>query len=325
MLIIPLGDHERISNREKHQRRTQAISNAYLEIIILCTQFCKTIREQRQSSLRRYLKPIWLDRQFDEAVERFRKHKRNVDEEAKICHMNVAAEARNDELIPAASERQHDILSRLSRLDYHYKHRKLKEHRHDGTGAWIISGDAHKEWKTTPHPSSVLCCYGIREFCFQFPASTPHMTYLQLIIINLAGCGKSVIPSSIIDSFTAQEKVTFYYVDYADKWTLDPANLFGTLARQLLHRIAPIPDPLACTIEEAAYDGDRLTDVTRALRPLQGCLELSLSPVYVVIDGLDEMTEQSQRIVYRSLSQLVNKPSSGFKLFLTRKGGKSVV
>lgn len=46
-----------------------------------------------------------------------------------------------------------------------------------------------------------------------------------------AGCGKSVLSSSIVDSLGSTENVVYYYCDYSDKRTLDPANLFGTLAR----------------------------------------------------------------------------------------------
>jgi hypothetical protein len=81
-----------------------------------------------------------------------------------------------------------------------------------------------------------------------------------------AGCGKSVLASSIIDALAATNLVAFYYCDYADKRALDPANLFGTLARQLLDNVEIVPESLACAIEAAAHDGDQLTDQSIALK-----------------------------------------------------------
>lgn len=95
-------------------------------------------------------------------MERFRRHKRNVEEEARICHIIEAAEGRNEAwLVLYAVERRRKLLSKLSEVDYEYKQRKLKAQRHVGTGVWLEQHTGYKQWLTEQR-SSVLCCYGIR-------------------------------------------------------------------------------------------------------------------------------------------------------------------
>ncbi|KAH7348858.1 hypothetical protein BKA65DRAFT_550923 [Rhexocercosporidium sp. MPI-PUGE-AT-0058] len=290
--VLPrFRDYQRIYGRQKHQRLTQALSNAYLDIIVLCTQFRKTIREQK-SSFRRLVKPLSLDRQFDEAVERFREHKKMVEDEASLCHMIEASEKRDEEMTLFAVERKRKLLTKLSTVGFEYKHQKLKALRHIGTGIWLLENTQYNQWYTSTQ-SAVMCCYGI------------------------PGCGKSVLSSSIIDFLGSKNNVMYYYCDYADKRTLDPANVFGTLARQILMRIDPLPEPLATMIEEAAHDGNRLADHIQALEILQQCIAVYLKPIHLSIDGLDEMTEDSQKITCRGLSRMVNDDRSVIKLFMT--------
>src|ERR1700730_1062244 len=92
--MVCTGDYERIFAREKHQRLTQAISNAYLDIIKLCLDFRKLLQGQKASSLKRIWKPLSLNAEFDDAIQRFRAHRKIVEKEAEACHMIEAAETR---------------------------------------------------------------------------------------------------------------------------------------------------------------------------------------------------------------------------------------
>ncbi|TVY80507.1 hypothetical protein LSUE1_G008386 [Lachnellula suecica] len=249
--ILPrFRDYERIYNRQKHQRLTQALSNAYLDIIMLCMRFRRSIQEQKASSLRRILKPLALDSQFDNEIELFRRHKIDVEEEARMCHMIEAAEHRETQLLLWATERRQRLLSRLSKVDCQYRHRILKDARHEGTGIWLTASDEYRSWEAAD-ATSVLCCFGI------------------------PGCGKSVLASSVIDSLLTSQPVFYYYCDYADKRTLDVSNIFGTLARQCLEKVETF-DSLADDIEKAGHDGERLTEQSKALelfRRSPSCLQ----------------------------------------------------
>jgi len=94
LLTARTGDYERIFDRQKHQRLTQAISKTYLDIIELCLDFRKLLQDQKASSLKRIWKPISLDGKFEEAIQRFREHRKNVEKEAETCHMIEAAETK---------------------------------------------------------------------------------------------------------------------------------------------------------------------------------------------------------------------------------------
>jgi hypothetical protein len=89
-----LGDYQRIFDQEKHRRLSQSISNAYLDIIRLCFDFKELFREHRSSSLTRIWRPFALNTHFEDAIQRFREHRKSVEKEAETCHMIEAAEAR---------------------------------------------------------------------------------------------------------------------------------------------------------------------------------------------------------------------------------------
>ncbi|PMD21213.1 hypothetical protein NA56DRAFT_572794 [Hyaloscypha hepaticicola] len=291
--ILPrFRDYERIYNGQKHQRLTQALSNTYLEIITLCSEFRKTIRGQKNSKVRRLLKPLAFDKQFDEAIDRFRQHKQNVEDEARTCHMIEAAEKRDAQLVVFAEERRRKLLAKLSNVDSKLRHRKLKDSRHEGTGLWFLFCPEYENWQAASE-SSILCCHGI------------------------PGCGKSVLASSIIDSWNAGGTLIFYYCDYADKRTLEPSNVFGAMARQALEKLEVLPETLASEIEQAEHDGEKLADPSQALIILQKSFHLVPDPIYLILDGLDEATESAQNLICNNLKQLFGRTGLPIKLLIT--------
>jgi hypothetical protein len=129
---------------------------------VLCYDIRKAIREQKSSSIRRVLKPLSLDRQIEKAIEQFRQHKQNVEEEARACHMIEEAEERASHIVLLAAERRSRLLARLSNVDNRHRHRKLKDARHEGTGSWLSECAEYSHWQGC-EDSAVLCCYGIRK------------------------------------------------------------------------------------------------------------------------------------------------------------------
>jgi len=170
------GDYERIYHLQKHPRLAQALSKAYLEIIKLCTEFQTSIRELTASSVRRILRPLSLDLQFDAAIECFREHRQIVEEEARMCHMIETAKLRQEvarqkseqlvlqaeQLVLHAEERRKRLLSKLSNINCQIRHQKLAKSRHEGTGNWLVTRGEYENWDRFDG-SAVLCCYGIRQ------------------------------------------------------------------------------------------------------------------------------------------------------------------
>jgi hypothetical protein len=102
----------------------------------------------------------------------------------------------------------------------------------------------------------------------------------------------------VIDYLSRERKVLFYYCDYADQRSLDPSNVFGALAKQALERLSTIPDTLGLEIEQADYDGDRISDPQKALHILKRSIGLLSGQMHIVFDGIDEVSESSKRILY---------------------------
>lgn len=96
--ILPrFRDYQRIFNGQKHQRFTQKLSEAYLDIITLCAEFRTLLRQQKKSSVKRIFQPLSpaLNAHLEEAVVRFRQHRKAVDKEAEVCHMLEEKETRD--------------------------------------------------------------------------------------------------------------------------------------------------------------------------------------------------------------------------------------
>jgi hypothetical protein len=91
------GDYQRIFDVQQHQRFMQALAATYVDIIFLCTEFKTLLRNQKTSTVRRFLHPLspTLNARLDEALERFRKHRKAVDKEAEVCHMIEEKKARD--------------------------------------------------------------------------------------------------------------------------------------------------------------------------------------------------------------------------------------
>lgn len=90
------SDYKRIFDSIRHSRLTEALSATYADIIILCLEIKDTLHIQQRSTLQRLWKPLSIqaNKQLDQAVERFRKHRMKVEAEARTAHMIEEADAR---------------------------------------------------------------------------------------------------------------------------------------------------------------------------------------------------------------------------------------
>jgi hypothetical protein len=81
----------------KHERFSRALAAAYLDIIILCSEFRTLLQSQKKSTVKRLLQPISpaLNSHLDEAITRFRNHRKEVEKEAEVCHMIEEKQARD--------------------------------------------------------------------------------------------------------------------------------------------------------------------------------------------------------------------------------------
>jgi hypothetical protein len=132
-----------------------------------------------------------------------------------------------------------------------------------------------------------------------------------------AGCGKSVLTSSIIDTIMASKScvVAYYFCDYVDKRTLDPVAILGTIIQQLLE----IREILPLTIEkliEKNFADDKSPDLG-VLRDILSAVIQLFPAVTIIFDGIDEMDDGSQKIFYTTLNKLIQDTSPVLKLLIS--------
>ena len=175
--------------------------------------------------------------------------------------------------------RQKDSISGLCSLDYAGKHQRVETIRFGGTGLWLFENSSFKSW-LEDSTTSGLALYGI------------------------PGSGKTVLVSNLIGFLNSLPQdgnaaVCYHYCDYADTSSLDVANIYRSMVKQLLalktERVQLVPKAIASLIDEAAYPGS-LSSSASARAFLQRTMR-QFPEVYLAIDGLDELADQDQRQV----------------------------
>lgn len=150
----------------------------------------------------------------------------------------------------------------------------------------------------------------------------------KLLILGVAGCGKSVLASSVIDTLTSLRSedapVVYYYCDYADKESLQPAFILGTLIRGLLFQSDSIPKEIGDLIDKYYYDGERTPETNEVLGILMKVMEL-FEQVVLVLDGIDEVDEMNFYSVLALLKTLVSHPLVIVKIFITSREHKDLL
>jgi hypothetical protein len=133
----------------------------------------------------------------------------------------------------------------------------------------------------------------------------------------IAGCGKSVLTSSIVDALTDSKSclVTYYFCDYADKRTLDPAAILGTITGQLLNYTELIPLAIEQLIEKNLGD-DKCPDLNVLHDIFRAAIQL-FPAVTIVLDGIDEIDESGQKIFYTALNKLIQDAGNRLKLLIS--------
>jgi hypothetical protein len=78
-----------------------------------------------------------------------------------------------------------------------------------------------------------------------------------------------------------------------------------------------IPEHLAKEIECLNQEGDRTIDQAAVFAILKQLIGLPSRPLYLILDGLDEALEPSQKVIFHGLKQLLDADSLNIKLFIT--------
>jgi hypothetical protein len=158
----------------------------------------------------------------------------------------------------------------LSPPDYSTNANLARTRRHPGTGAWLLNSPVFQEWKlgTRQH----LCLYG------------------------LAGCGKTIRSTTILDhllQIDTHTTVAFFF-DFSDPRKQKLEDLLCSLAIQLYHtgnKAAKRIDSLFTSHD----DGRRQPD-TNALSACVDAMIQTAGKIFIIIDALDECTAKEELV-----------------------------
>lgn len=290
-----------------HERLVQALSIVYVDILTFCTEAKAVFRRERRSlriNLGILARLTWkpFERQFEQQIESFRVHVKNVEQETSLSHMIEASDSRaivlanHRQLEKAKREDAHRrIIAAIPSVDIVAKHKKFQSLRQEGTGVWILHHDLYQDWYNATR-SAILCCFGI------------------------PGCGKTILASSIVDmlqSNTVSHKpsVVYYYCDYALQRTLQAETILGTILKQFFVNDR-IPNELENKFprgygEDAhSLDVNDLTDLV--------CMAIkTTSLTYLIIDGLDECEKSVRKEMLRFVDRPEGIASPDIKILIT--------
>jgi hypothetical protein len=150
---------------------------------------------------------------------------------------------------------------------------------------------------------------------------------LTLTCMYLAGCGKTVLASGLVEALKSYDlddvEVTYYYCDYADKASLEPAFILGALVRGLL-RNYNIPEEVGQLIEHHYLDGKRTPETSDVFQVLMQTA-LWFQNVILVVDGIDEVEDADRNTILRCLKTLISCPGLSIKVFITSREDQNVL
>jgi hypothetical protein len=134
----------------------------------------------------------------------------------------------------------------------------------------------------------------------------------------------------------APQTTAYYYCDYSDKRTLEPVAIFGTIAKQFLESVS-ISKHVENLVKGSFANG-RTPVVSEVFDILVAAIELSSKArpcdlignvaaphtataiektAIMVLDGIDEMTDEDRKVVIATLNKLINTTKLPLKLFMS--------
>ena len=169
---------------------------------------------------------------------------------------------------------------------------------HPCTGLWLTNGTEFRGWLTNKTARNIWC-YGI------------------------PGSGKTVLASAVIEEVlkcrSHSVAAAYFYCDYKDVKTHDPANILGSLAKQLiLQSERCFKDSEA--FHEAHHSGKQVSTSysPEELRDLILQMSSFFNQTMIVVDGLDECGKDTTTVVELLSSLSKSEMSSVQTLLLSR-------
>ena len=164
------------------------------------------------------------------------------------------------------------VIDWLSPLNFRARQHEVSSKQQANTGQWLLNDPKFVAWKNAEGNRRLLWCYGV------------------------PGAGKTVLASSVIKHLASTFKATNIavlgiYCDYREHKEQSCIKYFASLLGQLLHHQNTVPKRVKDAFEQHSH---AQVDPTAAeyLHMITAQLS-SLKRVFVVVDALDECTEDN--------------------------------
>jgi len=153
-----------------------------------------------------------------------------------------------------------------------------------------------------------------------------HLPQVSFMLMRfVAGCGKSVLTSSLIDRVLSaagcsdyHNTSAFYYCDHADKRTLEAVNIFSGLAQQLLRSMADIPPVISSLIDNLYSNGSQTPGVESIIHLLLEMIKKNSQITTFFLDGLDEVLDKERNFIFLTLQKFLAM-SEKLKIFVSSR------
>ncbi|KAL9133172.1 MAG: hypothetical protein Q9175_005647 [Cornicularia normoerica] len=113
--------------------------------------------------------------------------------------------------------------------------------------------------------------------------------------------------------------VAYFYCDYADYETLDASTILGTIIQQLLVVRLSIEETIAVKIREAFGDGIRKPSPGDLTKILEFIILEYHQCVYIVLDGVDEASPDTQEVLLSNFAKLSTSCSTLLRLYFSTR------
>jgi hypothetical protein len=195
------------------------------------------------------------------------------------------------------AERNQEILTFLTAIDYGAQQSDFLSRRQEGTGRWLLDSDEFQRWSDGDRQT--LFCQG------------------------MPGAGKTIMASIVVDHLYTKYQnddnigIAYLYCNFRRKQEQKPTNLLASLLKQLTQRLPSIPESVKSLYESHNDKRTRpsFDEISKELRSVV----VNYSKVFIVIDALDEC-QVSDGSHKRFLSEIFNlQIKTGLNLFTTSR------
>ena len=186
--------------------------------------------------------------------------------QGEICNTVHGIESELNRVVLNDQRRQ--ILDSFGSTDPGNNHDMSRKLWHPCTGSWLTNGTEFRGWLTNMTAQDIWC-YGI------------------------PGSGKTVLASAVIEEVlkcrSHSVAAAYFYYDYKDVKTQDPANILGSLVKQLIRQSEQCFKKSEA-FHEVHHSGKQVSTSYRPdeLRDLILQMSSSFNRTMIVVDGLDE-------------------------------------